>query len=205
MGPLMVVSERFMAHPRAAEIYPEYLVAVFDVMRGIGGVMETALERATVMVGVDPVTPLLATYLEKHIEEERGHDAWILEDLGVLGVDCAGIERRLSLPAVAELVGAQYYWVLHAHPVAILGYLAVAEGGASTPSTVLRLQTATGHPVSAFRTLREHADLDPTHGDEVYELIDALPLTRELTRLITVSALSTAGLMARALEDVLDV
>jgi Iron-containing redox enzyme len=204
MGPLTVVSERFIAHPRVAEIYPEYLVAVFQVMRGIGGVMETARQQATAMVGVDPVAEELAAYLEKHIEEERGHDAWILEDLDALGVDSDGIEERLSVPAVAELVGAQYYWALHAHPVAVLGYLAVAEGGASTPGTVRRLQEATGHPIAAFRTLIEHADLDPTHGDEVYELIDALPLTRELERLLTISALSTGGLMARALEEVLD-
>ena len=110
----------------------------------------------------------------------------------------------MSTPAVAALVGAQYYWVLHAHPAAVLGYLAVAEGNPSTTSTVLRLQAATAHPVSAFRTLIEHAELDPTHGDEVYEVIDALPLTRELEQLITVSALSTAGLMSRALEEVLE-
>lgn len=204
MGPLAGLSERFIGDPRAGEIYPAYLVAVYQVMRGIGGVMDTALERANARLGVDAVAPALAAYLEKHIEEERGHDAWILEDLEVLGLDHDGIGGRPSPPAVAELVGAQYYWVLHAHPVAVLGYLAVAEGGASTPSTVRRLQEATGHPIAAFRTLTEHADLDPTHGDEVYEVIDELPLTRSLEQLITMSALSSAGLMARALEEVLE-
>ena len=35
---------------------------------------------------------------------------------------------RPPAPAVAALVGAQYYWVLHHHPVALLGYIGLLEG-----------------------------------------------------------------------------
>lgn len=203
-GPLMVASERFVSHPRAAEIYPEYLIWLLAIMRGIGAVMDIALARAAAMSATDPVALGLASYLEPHIAEERGHDAWVLEDLEASGADSTGIERRVPPAVIAELIGAQYYWVLHAHPVAMLGYLAVAEGGSSMAPMVKRLQVATAQADSAFRTLSEHADLDPFHGDEVYGVIDALPLTRELEQLITLSAMSTAGLMGRALEEVLE-
>lgn len=200
----MEASERFVADGRAAEIYPEYLFWLYAIMLGIGAVMETALARAAVMRAVDPVASGLAPYLEQHIAEERGHDAWVLEDLKAIGADTTAIERRIPHPAIAELIGAQYYWVLHSHPVAVLGYLAVAEGGPSMAPMVKRLQLATAQADPAFRTLSEHADLDPFHGDEVYGVIDALPLTRALEQLITVSAMSTAGSMSRALEEVLD-
>jgi hypothetical protein len=201
----MEASERFVRHPRAAEIYPEYLIWLLAIMRGIGAVMETALVRANATSGADPVALGLAPYLERHIAEERGHDAWVLEDLEALGAGSSGIEPRVPPPAIAELIGAQYYWVLHAHPVAVLGYLAVAEGGPSMAPMVKRLQVATAQTDSAFRTLTEHADLDPSHGDEVYAVIDALPLSAEQEQLITLSAMSSAGLMSRALEEVLEI
>ena len=37
-------------------------------------------------------------------------------------------------PSVAGLVGSQYYWILHHHPVAFLGYVALMEGYPPTPS-----------------------------------------------------------------------
>lgn len=203
-GPLMEASERFVSHPRAAEIYPEYLICLLAIMRGIGAVMDIALTRANASSDTDPVALGLAPYLERHIAEEQGHDAWVLEDLEELGADTSGLARRILSPAVAELIGAQYYWVLHAHPVAVLGYLAVAEGGPSMAPMVKRLQVATRQADSAFRTLLEHAELDPSHGDEVYSVIDALPLSAEQEQLIIVSAMSTAGLMSRALEEVLE-
>jgi pyrroloquinoline quinone (PQQ) biosynthesis protein C len=194
-----------VTHPRVREVYVEYLFALHAVMRGIAGVMESALERSRAAAGTDPVADLLATYLKRHIAEERGHDVWVRVDLEQLGVDPADPEHRVPSPSVAAMVGSLYFWVLHVHPVAVLGHLAVAEGHPPTAEMVRRLRAASGVTRNAFRTLDEHAELDPAHADELAALIDSLPLTPEQERLVVVAAMSGAGLMARALEDVVDV
>jgi Iron-containing redox enzyme len=204
LGPLVAAGERFVEHPNARGAYREYLISLYAVMRGIGAAMETALGRATELAPDDPVARPLAGYLAAHVEEERGHDRWVMDDLAALGVDRLEVTHRMPSPTVAALVGSQLYWATQVHPVAVLGYLAVAEGHPPTARIVERLRAATGDDPEAFRTLDEHAELDPTHGDELFELVDSLGLGPDLEHLVVVSAMSAAGLMAQALEDVLE-
>ena len=56
----------------------------------------------------------------------------------------------------------------------------------------------------AFRTMEAHAELDPSHGDELYELVDSLALTREQAGVVGLSAMHTVDLYARAIEEILD-
>jgi heme oxygenase-like protein len=106
-------------------------------------------------------------------------------------------------PAVASLVGAQYYWVLHHHPVAFLGYVGVMEGYPPTEELVELLVERTGFPRGAFRTFSEHGELDPGHRDHLDRTLDALPLTERLEDVIDTSAVTTVDLATRALEEVL--
>jgi hypothetical protein len=46
-----------------------------------------------------------------------------LDDLEALGVDTAALRVQPPSPTIAALVGAECYWILNYHPVAILGYL----------------------------------------------------------------------------------
>ena len=78
--------------------------------------MERALERAREAPAEDPAAAGLAAYLEHHLDEERGHDDWLLEDLEVLGVRARRSWRVRPRPCVAALVGAQYYWIEHYDP-----------------------------------------------------------------------------------------
>jgi hypothetical protein len=202
--PFLDASRSFLDHPRIATLYPEYLITLHCIVRSSVPLMEAALDRAEAMADSDSVAAGLSAYLEGHIEEERGHDEWLLEDLERLGVARAAVFSRVPSPSVAALVGSQYYWVLHYHPVALLGYLAVAEGYPSAPSVIEGMVTRTGHPRDAFRMLAEHAELDPHHGDELDQLIDSLPLSADLETLLGLSAMSTVGFLARCLEEVVD-
>jgi len=188
-------------HPRIREAYPEYLITVHCVIRASVPLMESALHQARATAASDPVADGLAVYLERHIEQERGHDEWVLEDLGVLGID-RSVLSRVPSPAVACMIGSQYYWALHYHPVAVLGYMAVTEGYPTPPRLIERLIESTGLPRRAFTTLMEHAELDPDHGDELDQIIDTLPLSRELEEVLALSAMSSVDLMARCIEEV---
>jgi len=142
----------------------------------------------------DDWAPALAAYFAGHAEDERGHDAWLLEDLATAG-EPAG--SPLPPPLVVELAGSQYYRIEHRHPAALLGYLAVLEGQAPSPVLAGALAARTGLPAAAFRTVREHADLDAEHLAEVERQLDRLSLTAAQQTEVAVSALHTAGTLAR--------
>ena len=151
-----------------------------------------------------PLAPSLAAYLEEHVGEELHHDETLLADLELLGVDRTSVLARMPPPAIAALVGSQYYWIFHHHPVAFLGFVAVMEGYPPTPELIETLIARTGLRREAFRTYAEHAELDPGHRDHLDRTIDALPLTAEHEAAIGLSAIATAGFAARALGELLD-
>ncbi len=62
----------------------------------------------------------------------------------------------------------------------------------------------TRYPRAAFNTFAEHGELDPGHRARLDRTIDALPLTREQEAVIGISAITTAGLAARSLEEILE-
>lgn len=201
--PLAAAGERLIAHPRVRDLYPEYLFTSHCVIRASVPLMETARDRARAEAARDPVCALVAPYLEEHIGGEADHDAWLLDDLEIVGRPRAEVLARPPVPTVAALVGAQYYWVLHHHPVALLGYIGLLEGFPPSPGLIEQLRARTGYPADAFRTLVAHAELDPRHGDELFELVDTLPLTPEQSAVMGLSAMHSVEMYTRALEDVI--
>lgn len=191
------------SHPRIQDLYPEYLFATHGIIRASVPLMETARDRARELARGDRVAEIVGEYLASHIGEERDHDEWLLDDMAVLGTERAEILDRPPSSGVAALVGAQYYWVLHYHPVAVLGYIALLEGYPITGDEVALLQERTGFPAAAFRTLAKHAELDPQHGAELDELIDRLPLDPRRREVMGMSALASVRMMAVVIDDLL--
>jgi hypothetical protein len=195
---------RLIAHRRVRELYPEYLFISHCVIRASVPLMDAGRVRAQARAEIDPVSAALAPYLEEHIAEELHHDEWLLDDLEFLGRPRSEVLARPPLPAVAALVGAQYYWIFHYHPVALLGYIAVLEGYPPSLKMIADLASATDYGPDAFRTMVAHAELDPGHRDELYELVDSLALTHEQSVVMGLSALHTVHMYARAIEELLD-
>jgi hypothetical protein len=199
---LISASQRLCRHPAPAALYRDYLVLSHGIIRASVPLMETALDRSRALAG-DPVAALVGRYLERHIDEERGHDDWLLEDLASIGVDPATVLARPPSPTVAALVGSQYYWIHHVHPVALLGYMLLLEGYPPSLEDVARLRAGTGYGPDAFRTLLLHADLDPHHGAELDAVLDALPLDRPQRVVLGLSALSSVQLVTAAIDELL--
>jgi hypothetical protein len=198
-----LLSEQVLAHPRISDIYFEYLFGCYSVARASVPLMEATRERAASMTG-DPASTALASYLEKHIAEETGHDEWFLEDLGALGYDRGRLVTRPPPISLATMVGTQYYWVLHYHPVTILAFLIAVESSPPSRAVIDELMKLTGHGPDSFRTLIEHADLDEHHEAELYQLLDELPLTEEQSSVLGLNAMQTVHLMAASLQELLD-
>jgi len=201
VNPALVASaERIWSSPFVRELYPVWLSTMHGIVRTPVPLMEAALERARVLAPEDEVAAGLVPYLAHHAPEEAGHDRWLLEDLEALGGDPLEPLRRIPSAHVAAFVGAQYYWVHHHHPVALLGHMAVIEGYPPQVGFSERLRELTGYPREAFRAIRRHERLDIRHRAELYEAIDSLPLRPEHETLIGISAFHTV----RAAIDVFD-
>jgi hypothetical protein len=189
------------SHPRFAEAVTEYMVRLHWVIRASVPLMEAACDRARLLADTDYVAAGLAAYLAQHVREEQNHDEWLLDDLALLGLSRNEVLSRMPSPAIAGIVGAQYYWIMHHHPVALLGYIAVLEGSPPTVDEIDALADRTGLPRAAFNTSYKHAHLDPHHRDDLDRTLDTLPLQPEHVALIGVSALMTHGLLGNALVD----
>lgn len=203
IGPFSDACTRLVLHPRVAELWPEYLVVQHQTIRATVPLTRVTLEQARALGDADPVAPGLAGYLTLHVDEELGHDDSLLDDLELLGVTRASVLERMPSPAVASLVGAQYYWVLHHHPVAFLGYVGVMEGYPPTDELIGTLIERTGFPREAFQTFAEHGELDPGHRDHLDRTLDALPLTAQHEQVIGAVALATVVLATRTIEEIL--
>jgi hypothetical protein len=203
LAPLVDASRDLVQHPRIREVYPEALFMSHCVIRASVPLMETARDRAVSLSAEDPVAAPLAAYLEEHIPEELHHDEWLLEDLETIGVARGDVLTRVPSPTVAELVGAQYYWIFHYHPVAILGYISLLEGYPPSPQMIEEMRERTGYPDEAFRTLRLHGELDPGHAQELDETLDRLRLTRQQSTVVGLSAMASVQLYTQALDEVL--
>jgi hypothetical protein len=177
------------------------MILMHQIVRASVPLMKLAAAEASRKAGADPVCALLESYLHRHSVEEEDHDLWILQDLATIGIGARDVVSLIPSPQVAALVGAQYYWIHHHHPVALLGYVRLLEGSPPSGTHVDRLQEQSGLPGTLFRTYRLHGELDPNHLRELDSFIDSLPLSDDQGTLIWISASHTARMLARCLEE----
>jgi hypothetical protein len=112
----------------------------------------------------------LAEYYRSHLDEERDHVKWLREDLKSVGVS---VPAALPNKSATAMAGSQYYLLKHAHPAALLGYMAVLEGDPTPVEVVDSLEHAYGKPLLRF--VRIHAVKDLEHRKELFEVIDDTP------------------------------
>ncbi len=202
-GGVSALSHQFWSHPRLREIFPEYLCTLHASMRTTVPMLNMAEARARELADHDAVAAQLVPYFEQHAKEEAHHDDWLLEDMEVLGIDTDEVLRRVPPPEIAAMVGAQYYYLHHVHPLAVMGCFAVLEGSPPEVEKLDVVAAETGLPKEALRTLYKHAQLDPHHRDDLDEALDALPLEPKHLELLSVCALTTVDQLHKVLEKLI--
>jgi len=118
----------------------------------------------------------LRTAICEYIEEEMGHQEWVLDDLAACGADRA--EAAASLPSLAtELMVSYAYDTIHrGNPVGFFGMVLVLEGASVALATraANTIQTSLDLPRNAFSYLLSHGDLDIEHVGFFEGLMDRL-------------------------------
>lgn len=112
----------------------------------------------------------------EYIEEEIGHEEWILDDLAATGADAEAV--RASRPGLAAEVMVAYAYNLidRGNPAAFFGMVFVLEGTsvALALTAADRIQKALGLPDRAFSYLRSHGTLDQQHTRHLAELLEKM-------------------------------
>jgi hypothetical protein len=202
-GRLTALIRDVWMHPRLGELYPEFLFAIYGVTSTAASLMRAAAARAAQVAGGDPLAAMLEGYYLEHAAEETGHEEWLLNDLRSMGVAREQVLERLPYTSVAALVGTQYYWALHVHPIAFLGFLAVLESPAQM-EFLEEVSGRTGIPLSSMSAHVMHAELDPAHVAEFDVMLDGLVLNAAQQELLTVSAITTIAHLEDVFVDVLE-
>lgn len=109
----------------------------------------------------------LREYFEAHLEEERDHAQWLVEDLASVGIK---VQNTLIPVEAVEMVGSVYYMVFHVEPCALLGYMQALE----KEEWPQMAQWERDYPASLLRTLKHHAEHDPHHAQELKRIIETL-------------------------------
>jgi len=112
----------------------------------------------------------------EYIEEEIGHEEWILNDIAAAGGDAAVARAsRPQLPAEV-MVAYAYDLVQRRNPAGFFGMVFVLEG--SSVALALHaadsIQHALGLPDAAFSYLRSHGTLDQEHTKHLADLVNRM-------------------------------
>lgn len=107
----------------------------------------------------------LRNALAEYIEEELGHQEWVLNDIAACGYDKEKARRSLPTRATELMVAYAYHVIDRVNPVGFFGMVHVLEGTSVTmaDSAAAMIQKATGLPDNAFSYLRSHGALDVEH------------------------------------------
>ena len=201
---LGAVSRAFWNHPRLPEMLGDFLFMAYCICRSTVPLLKTAEHCARRKANVDPIDAQLVGYCSRHAQEEMHHDKWLLEDMVAIGMNRPESLNRIPSPTMASLIGSQYYWMESVHPGALLGYVAVLEGYPPSAEQIQKIRIKHDLGPQAFRTMLKHASLDPHHREDLNQQLDELPLTEQVSALVTVSALHTMEKISCGFEEILD-
>lgn len=107
----------------------------------------------------------LRSALVEYIEEEHGHEQWILDDIRAAGGDADAAAAEKPAAATALMVSHVRDVIEHGNPVGFFGMVQVLEGTSTAIATRAAegLQASLGLPDDAVRYLTSHGSLDIGH------------------------------------------
>lgn len=118
----------------------------------------------------------LRTAVAEYIEEETGHQEWILNDIAACGGDAERVRHGQPAVATELMVAYAYDTVARRNPVGFFGMVLVLEGTSVNLATraAEALQASLGLPNKAFSYLLSHGSLDIGHVDFYKNLMNRL-------------------------------
>ena len=107
----------------------------------------------------------LRNAIAEYIEEELGHQEWILSDIAACGADPELVRNGTPNRSTELMVAYAYHQIDRNNPIAFFGMVHVLEGTSTALAThaATTIQDALGLPPAAFSYLTSHGSLDLEH------------------------------------------
>ncbi|MEH6582988.1 MAG: iron-containing redox enzyme family protein [Halioglobus sp.] len=107
----------------------------------------------------------LRVALAEYVEEEMGHQEWILNDIRSCGYDAEKARHSVPNRATEVMVAYAYHVIDRVNPVGFFGMVHVLEGTSVTVADQAAscIAKSTGLPGKAFSYLSSHGALDVEH------------------------------------------
>lgn len=142
--------------------------------------------------------------LVHYIEEEQGHEEWILSDIDAAAGDAARVRRGSPGIETDAMVAYAYDTVMRRNPVGFFGMVFVLEGTsvALALNAADAIQGALNLPARAFTYLRSHGSLDQQHVGDLEAIVDRFDASEDLPAVVDCARamFRLYGNMFRALE-----
>ena len=123
----------------------------------------------------------LRTAIGEYIEEEMGHQEWVLDDIATCGGDKEAVRLGKSPAAQAsqatEFMVAYAYDMIHrVNPIGFFGMVLVLEGTSTAVATQAgeKLMQSLNLPKKAFSYLLSHGSLDISHVSFYESLVNQI-------------------------------
>jgi pyrroloquinoline quinone (PQQ) biosynthesis protein C len=125
--------------------------------------------------------------LVHYLEEEVGHDEWILNDIEAAGGDAGAVREFLPAVETDAMVAYAYDTVTRRQPVGFFGMVFVLEGTSVSLAlnAAASIKRALALPDRAFTYLRSHGTLDQEHVGHLASIVDRLDAEQDLPAVIT--------------------
>lgn len=122
----------------------------------------------------------------EYIEEELGHQEWILNDIKVCGADAEAVRHGQARQATEFMVAYAYDMINRVNPIGFFGMVLVLEGTSVALATQAgaAIQQSLNLPNQAFSYLTSHGSLDVGHTDFYANLVNKITDEKEIDVLI---------------------
>lgn len=128
----------------------------------------------------------LRTALAEYVEEELGHQEWILNDIEACGYDREKARHSTPNRATEMMIAYAYYVIDRVDPIGFFGMVHVLEGTSVTVADEAArcIAGSTGLPGNAFSYLRSHGALDVEHVKFFEDLMNKIDSAEQQNHII---------------------
>ena len=122
----------------------------------------------------------------EYIEEETGHQEWVLNDIAACGADKEQVRRSKPNLATEVMVSYAYDTVHRINPLGFFGMVHVLEGTSISlaDSAADNIRSALSLPKNAFSYLYSHGSLDQDHVEFFKGLMNRIDRPEDQAQII---------------------
>ena len=118
----------------------------------------------------------LRTAVGEYIEEEMGHQEWVLDDIAACGFDKEVVRKASPSLATELMVAYAYDMIQRVNPIGFFGMVLVLEGTSTVAASqaAKSLSQSLNLPPACFSYLSSHGALDVGHTQFYEEIVNKI-------------------------------